>query len=286
MNWPSTYDLNKGIEDMEKYIIKIHLRDVYYRERPTNAIFVWEEFINKAMNTEEYDFYERWSEYDCSANRTYEYGIAETLALLNKIDKLYDDIYGEKWAYDTLTYKKVVNMYAYLYVNSEGVEWLMLNKAEYDAYADEMDADDSEDEECECEEEIYNGSKDFPPNETDETCPICLEAYDRELGRLKDGIRNSIYESNCPHSSCCMCWDTMYKQNNDTYCCPICKRDITHWLKTHYNSDDEDDDDYDDMCDCCVKGWDNPNQYGRCNCVCSRGCGLLRVCKYKCLDKK
>ena len=97
--------------------------------------------------------------------------------------------------------------------------------------------------ECECEQptEVYNGSKDFPPNETDETCPICLEAYDREIGRLKDGIQNSDYESNCPHWCCCMCWDTMYKQDKDTYCCPICKRDITDWLKTHYDSDDDDD---------------------------------------------
>lgn len=241
MNWPSAYDLNKGIEDMEKYIIKIHLRDVYYRERPTNED-EWGEFINKAMNTEEYDFYERWNEYDCSANRTYEYGIAETLALLNKIDKLYDDIYGEKWAYDALTYKKVVNMYAYLYVNKESVEWLMLNKAEYDAYADEMDADDSEDDDEEDEEE-YNGSKDFPPNETDETCPICLEAYDRELGRLQDGIRNSTYESNCPHWCCCMCLDEMYKQSDGDKCrCPICKRDITDWMKEQYDEDEDDDD--------------------------------------------
>ena len=102
--------------------------------------------------------------------------------------------------------------------------------------------------ECECEQptEVYNGSKDFPPNETDETCPICLEAYDREIGRLKDGIRNSDCESNCPHWCCSMCWDKMYRQDNDTDCCPICKRDITDWLKTHYDNDDDDEYDSDD----------------------------------------
>jgi len=111
------------------------------------------------------------------------------------------------------------------------------------------------------EEDVYNGSKDFPPNETDETCPICLEAYDREIRRLKDGIRNSDCESNCPHWCCCMCWDTMYREDNDTDYCPICKRDITDWLKTHYEDDEEEDDDEEDMgecpkCDCAVKRCD------------------------------
>lgn len=246
MNWPSTYDLNKGIEDMEKYITNIYLRTVYYRVRvgavvPQDEEW-WSNFIETALNSEEYDFCADWSEYNYGGNQNYEYGIAETLALLNKINKMYDDIYGERWeCVGGLTYKKLVNMYAYLYVNSEGVEWTMLRKTEYDAYVEEMlsfEESDDEECECECEQEIYNGSKDFPPNETDEQCPICLEAYDRDSGKLQDGIRNSDdFESNCPHWACCMCWDTMYKQDKDTYCCPICKRDITYWLKTHYYSD-------------------------------------------------
>lgn len=92
-------------------------------------------------------------------------------------------------------------------------------------------------------DEKYNGSKDFPPNETDETCPICLEAYDRELGRLQDGIRNSDFESNCPHWCCCMCLEEMYKQHGGIECrCPICKRDITDWLEAHYEDDEEEED--------------------------------------------
>jgi len=97
---------------------------------------------------------------------------------------------------------------------------------------------------CDCEDCLAELEEDeeeeLISNETDETCPICLEAYDREIGRLKDGIQNSNYESNCPHWCCCMCWDTMSRQDNDTYSCPICKTDITDWLKTHYYSDSDD----------------------------------------------
>ena len=81
--------------------------------------------------------------------------------------------------------------------------------------------------------EIYNGTKDFPPNETDETCPICLEAYTEDIceKRTKMGIRDSIFASNCPHRCCECCWKNMTKQNTTAkYCCPICKRDITNWV--------------------------------------------------------
>ena len=53
----------------------------------------------------------------------------------------------------------------------------------------------------------------------------------------------------------------------------------------HFDSDDEDDVD-DDMCDCCVKGWDKPNEWGRCKCWCNKCNCYLRTCKYKCLDVK
>ena len=49
------------------------------------------------------------------------------------------------------------------------------------------------------------------------------------------------------------------------------------------DEDDGEDIDDDDICDCCVKGWDKENEFGRCSCWCS-SCGeLLRDCKYKCM---
>lgn len=51
-------------------------------------------------------------------------------------------------------------------------------------------------------------------------------------------------------------------------------------------SDSEDDTfNYEDSCDVCVKGWDKPNEFGRCECQCS--CGVLqRVCKYRCQEEE
>lgn len=88
------------------------------------------------------------------------------------------------------------------------------------------------DEDAESVEEEYNGSKDFPPNDTDEQCPICLEAYTED--KKKDGIRCSDIPSNCSHYCCESCWYVIWGQQNDTNNCPICKRDITMWLSTHY----------------------------------------------------
>jgi len=31
----------------------------------------------------------------------------------------------------------------------------------------------------------------------------------------------------------------MYYQNKDEYNCPICKRDITEWIKDQYSDDDD-----------------------------------------------
>lgn len=88
------------------------------------------------------------------------------------------------------------------------------------------------DEDAESAEEEYNGSKDFPPNDTDEQCPICLEAYTPQ--KQRDGIRCSDIPSNCSHYCCERCWYVIWGQHNDTNNCPICKRDITMWLSTHY----------------------------------------------------
>jgi hypothetical protein len=164
--------------------------------------------------------------------------------MINKINKWYDDIYGEQWAYESpLTLERIYKMYAYLFVNQKGVDYWIEQKDRLNEYVVAQQADEASDmsvvsDEDEEPKEVYNGSKDFPSNETDETCPICLEAYDRDGGKLKDGIRNSNYESNCPHWCCCMCWDEMYKQDKDEYNCPICKRDITEWIKDQYGDDE------------------------------------------------
>ena len=78
--------------------------------------------------------------------------------------------------------------------------------------------------------------------ETDEYCPICLEEYDRDTKQM-DGIQNSDYESNCIHWACVACWQKIYRLRNVDDYCPICKRNITDWLKTHYETDDDESDD-------------------------------------------
>jgi len=50
--------------------------------------------------------------------------------------------------------------------------------------------------------------------------------------------------------------------------------------------EEEDEEKYEDMCDCCVKGWDKINEFGRCTCVCSKCDTLLRDCKYNCPDEE
>jgi hypothetical protein len=65
---------------------------------------------------------------------------------------------------------------------------------------------------------------------------------------------------------------------------PDCVSKGTKSPPDHVVSDsDEDDFDYEDSCDCCVKGWDKANEFGRCDCI--HKCGkLLRECKYQCDD--
>ncbi|NQX03138.1 hypothetical protein HQ447_20970 [bacterium] len=267
------------IEEMEEFLEEVYMKDVYMDLHPTaeqqDDEDWWNDvYIQTAVNSDEYNFEEKWEAHQ----DTSPYEVLLIVELINRITIWNEDENGksEKWWGETLTLSKIYKMFAYMYVVRMGAEhWEQLSQNQ-----DSWRLNDDDDV-CVCEKETYCRSKDFPPNETDEQCPICLEDYDRDGGKLKDGIQNSNFESNCPHLCCCMCWDEMYKQNKDNYSCPICRRDITEWLKTHYDSDNDD-----DMCDCCVKGWDEPNKWGRCECVCSRGCGLLRDCKYKCLDKK
>lgn len=220
------------IGKINEFISSVYLKEVYRDLNPTaeqqDDDDWWNDvFIQTAVNSDEYNFQETWEEY----RDTSPYEAFLIIEMINQINNWSE---GQKWDFGVLTHSKIYKMYAYMYVMRYGIE----NWKDQIPLWDEEDDDDV----CVCEEEEYNGTKDFPPNETDEKCPICLEEYDREIGRLQDGIQNSDYESNCPHWCCCMCWDKMYRQNKSEYHCPICKRDITCWLKTHYEDSESDSD--------------------------------------------
>jgi hypothetical protein len=240
------------IDEMNRFIYGVFMPRVYFHLLPTveqqNDEEWWSDtFIHTAVNSEVFDFADEWFQRDDQPlyNDT-TWDAFWVVELINKIDKWYDDIYGEKWAYESpLTLEAILKMYAYLFVVGKGAYHWEEEKDRFNEYVvaqqevEDMSVVSDDSDEDEEPKEVYNGSKDFPPNETDETCPICLEAYNRDSGKLKDGIRNSGYESNCPHWCCCMCWDEMYKQNKDEYNCPICKRDITEWIDETYGEDDD-----------------------------------------------
>ena len=227
---------------LNAFIRNKHLPNVYWNLRPTveqtNDDDWWSDtFIHSAVNSEEWCFADEWFQRDDQPlyNDT-TWDAFWVVELINKIDKWYDDIYGEKWAYATpLTMEAILNMYAYLFVMEKGVEHWKEQTDQFNEYCAEQEEGEEmsvvSDEEPK-EVEVYNGSKDFPPNETDETCPICLEAYGED--NPADSIRDSTYESNCPHWCCMPCWTKMLEQDQDEYCCPICKRDISNWLEENY----------------------------------------------------
>ena len=239
------------INEINTFINGDFMPRVYFHLLPTveqqNDEDWWvDTFIHTAVNSEVFDFADEWFGRDDQPHYIdTSWDAFVIVEMINKIDKWYDDVYGEKWAYESpLTLERIYKMYAYLFVNNKGVEYWIEQKNRLNEYVVSQQLDEASDmsvvsDEDEEPKEVYNGSKDFPPNETDETCPICLEAYDRDSGKLKDGIRNSNYESNCPHWCCCMCWDEMYKQDKDEYGCPICKRDITEWIEETYGENDE-----------------------------------------------
>jgi hypothetical protein len=48
------------------------------------------------------------------------------------------------------------------------------------------------------------------------------------------------------------------------------------------SEEEEDSFDYENSCDCCVKGWTEPNEFGLCHCWCSNCDNLLSYCRYRC----
>ena len=91
---------------------------------------------------------------------------------------------------------------------------------------------------------IKDKMRHLPPNETEDACPICLRDYDR-YSLAQDGPQNSDFNSLCNHWCCVECWTKIYYQQNDKDTCPICRADITDWLKSHYPLDYDDDSDED-----------------------------------------
>lgn len=160
------------------------------------------------------NFFEEWCE---TPNSTIQ---AETiLILLQEVQTWYEKTFSE--IYTKYKVKDIVNYWAYI-----------VGHEKWKKYADK----EEKVVETSLPNEILN------TNETEDTCPICLRDYDRNT-LLQDGPQNSDFENPCPHWCCVECWDTIYHQYNDTDTCPICRADITDWLKSHYPLYDDEDSD-------------------------------------------
>ena len=134
------------------------------------------------------------------------------------------------WDFGVLTHSKIYKMYAYMHVMQKGVEHWKLQSVFWNHDMDDM-SDAESVESVESVEEEYTGTKDFPPNETDDNCPVCLDAYTPQ--KQKDGVRNSKYKVKCPHYCCCDCWLELYEKNEgEKKRCPICRANVTDWLES------------------------------------------------------
>lgn len=230
-------------DQIEEQILVIYMRECYSKMKLeyTDAerqgeYWLMDTFLQTAVNSSnnpEYNFYQQWNNYG-NYNDDDWIGVRTILSLISDISKYWMDTQGEGWDIShlpELTTEMVMNTFAYVLVMGKGEEYWETKLHFWDLDDEEEEGEDEEEEE-EAKEE-YNGSKDFPPNETDEQCPICLEAYTEE--NQKDGIRTSDIESNCPHCCCVKCWFAIWEQKiqgqeETTINCPICKRDITNWL--------------------------------------------------------
>ena len=200
--------------------LKHHLRFVWSDLEPNDEEQNDEEyfqntFINNAVNNEiKYDFYEMWNN---TANDYYFEMSAETLLrILNEVKDWYRNEMGDDWLPPNNEYsiETIMNGWAEANVREWGV----------DAVREIINAAIEEEEE-------YTGTKDFPPNETDDNCPICLETYTSR--KMRDGIRNSEYKVKCPHYCCCDCWLELYEKNEgEKKRCPICRANVTDWLES------------------------------------------------------
>lgn len=224
-------------------IFHIFMRDVYYDLHPTTEQQDDENwwnntFLQKAVNSDEYNFQETWEE----LRDTSPYEVFLIIEMINQINKWSEDELGHKWDFGVLTHSKIYKMYAYMYAMRRGVEHWKHTSGFWNHDMDEMRSEEdsgygavedseTEDNDAESIDEEYTGTKDFPPNETDDNCPICLEAYTSR--KQKDGVRNSEYKVKCPHYCCCDCWLELYEKNEgEKKRCPICRANVTDWLES------------------------------------------------------
>ena len=218
------------IENMN-VIVHIFMRDVYYDLHPTNEQQEdenwWKNvFLQKAVNSDEYNFQDTWEE----LRDTSPYEVFLIIEMINQINEWSKNELGHTWDFGVLTHSKIYKMYAYMHVMQKGVEHWKLQSVFWNHDMDDM-SDVESVESVESVEEEYTGTKDFPPNETDDNCPVCLDAYTPQ--KQKDGVRNSEYKVKCPHYCCCDCWLELYEKNEgEKKRCPICRANVTDWLES------------------------------------------------------
>lgn len=215
-----------------KNYLKRHLYFVWCQlesndEERNDAEWFQNTFINKAVNSEEYNVYDMWS-----ADDEFEISALLILEMLNNVKDWHRNKIGDEWVPPLNDYsiKTIMNGWADIEVQNWGVDEVrnIINTMNANAEEEIRDVINTMNEDA--EDEIYTGTKDFPPNETDDNCPICLEAY--TWRKPKDGVRNSEYKVRCPHYCCCDCWVELYDKNEgEKKRCPICRANITEWLE-------------------------------------------------------
>ena len=117
--------------DIEKYIENEYMQYVYKKLNINNELENFlEKFIFEAVNSYNFIFYEIW----CEQNKDDNEISASTLCdLINYIDEYNFDNFGYKyeWKNEQISIKKVMNLFAYAYVNNinpckwyyKSIEW-------------------------------------------------------------------------------------------------------------------------------------------------------------------
>ena len=158
---------------LENYL-KRHLYFVWCQlesndEERNDAEWFQNTFINKAVNSEEYNVYDMWS-----ADNELEISALLILEMLNNVKDWHRNKIGDEWVPPLNDYsiKTIMNGWADIKVQNWGVDEVrnIINTMNANAEEETRDIINIMNEDT--EDEIYTGTKDFPPNETDDNCPI------------------------------------------------------------------------------------------------------------------